>query len=615
MGMEDIVNERLNPTHDGNIYAYKFIKFIGKGAFGEVWKVSRDGKFYALKAPLGVNIQPGYLPQMDSRKLSEDDRKTLRKEALTWARLTDLCPDAVVCLLDFNVDPFPWMLMDLAEEDLFDAIDAGRANIRDFCQLLIKLQKIHELGIIHRDIKPRNILKVNGEWKFSDFGLSKIVSKVTTGNPCGSLLYMAPEQAFPKELGYTSNKTDLWEMGIMLMYDFLKIDPYPSANTKEELLAHIITIGPDLSSIPNKYYPALQGVFVKNQSVRFNDCLDFLNHMPWCVIPDNLDQSFDSMGIHPVDNGNYDQYYYFNEKTQTILIGGKCCKNPVDLSRLSIKKAVFLNGVETIDTRLLNHCNSLIQISIPSSVCSIDNAAFYGCKLLKKVDIDESNDHYCVYNDCIYSKDRKTLVRVLQSTSVKSFIIPDGVEAIQGGAFFGCTSIESIYIPASLSSIGKYTFDYCTNLKRIDVDSSNMEYCSVDGCLYNKLKTDLIRVPESFSYTKYKVLDSVITIQDGAFFNCYKLKSIDLPSNVSYIGYHSFEYCSSLQEISLPNSVIDLKKGAFKQCKSLKYIHLPPHLLGKAPLFFDSSKLELIEGYTSSVLDQLFNPDVWCEAA
>lgn len=130
-------------------------------------------------------------------------------------------------------------------------------NSKYIYQIIQGLQYLHKSKIIHRDIKPHNILLKNNTIKISDFGFAKTFNEndlISTF--CGSPLYMAPEILKLKE--YT-NKADIWSLGVIIYEILFKIHPYPSKN-KNELIKHlknnkkifIPNIDPDLKDLLEK---------------------------------------------------------------------------------------------------------------------------------------------------------------------------------------------------------------------------------------------------------------------------------------------------------------------------------------------------------------------------
>jgi hypothetical protein len=146
--------------------------------------------------------------------------------------------------------------------------------------------------------------------------------------------------------------------------------------------------------------------------------------------------------------------------------------------------------------------------------------------------------------------------------------------SIGDSAFSWCRSLTSITIPNSVTSIGDWAFDRCENFTAINVDSSNAEYSSIDGVLYNKDKTTLHIYPMGKTASSFTVPNSVISIGDNAFFDCTSLVSVTLGNNVTSIGESAFSYCTSLASVTLGNSVAIIERGAFYACTSLTSITL-----------------------------------------
>ncbi|MDE6665153.1 MAG: leucine-rich repeat domain-containing protein, partial [Ruminococcus sp.] len=78
--------------------------------------------------------------------------------------------------------------------------------------------------------------------------------------------------------------------------------------------------------------------------------------------------------------------------------------------------------------------------------------------------------------------------------------------------------------------------------------------------------------------TEIIIPDSVTTIGDGAFYNCYSLTEITIPDSVTTIEGSAFSGCGSLTEITLPDSITDLNSYLFMDCRSLKNVRLPENI-------------------------------------
>jgi hypothetical protein len=178
-----------------------------------------------------------------------------------------------------------------------------------------------------------------------------------------------------------------------------------------------------------------------------------------------------------------------------------------------------------------------------------------------------------------------------------SVVIPSSVTRIENAAFSSCTSLTSIAIPSNVISIGYLAFNECTSMTEINVNDSNANYSSVDGVLYNKNVTTLIKCPNgkagvvavpdsvtriwelSFAgcsfVTSILIPDSVTDIGRWAFGQCTSLTSITVPNGVTVIGNSTFDGCSSLATVTIGSGVIAINEAAFSYCSALTSVDIP----------------------------------------
>lgn len=251
----------------------------------------------------------------------------------------------------------------------------------------------------------------------------------------------------------------------------------------------------------------------------------------------------------------------------------------------SLTSFTIPNGVTSIGDRAFYDCHSLTSITIPNGIINIGSFVFSGCKNLTQVILPDSLKEIGKYafSSC---------------TSLTSFTIPNSVTSIGEGAFDNCASLTAVDIPENVIDFEGFTFRWCTQLENINVDTNNAQFSSVDGVLYNKEKTVLLRYPPAKAQTTYTILDgvtdigekafsdslnltaitlpeSVVNIGEGAFSFCKSLSSVNIPYGAKSIGSSAFSHAENIESISLPNSIEDIGDGAFSWCTSLKTIKIP----------------------------------------
>ncbi len=217
--------------------------------------------------------------------------------------------------------------------------------------------------------------------------------------------------------------------------------------------------------------------------------------------------------------------------------------------------------VTTIGVSAFSWRKDLRSIEIPESVISIENSAFEECRSLIEItipaavaSIGERAFDYCTSLENVNFGDNSALTSI-------------GTEA-----FEYCIALQKITIPAGVALIGDRVFAYCSDLQSISVAEKNTHYCSIEGVLYNKGKTELLQAPGVIQ--SVEIPDSVILIGDHAFANT-SLVNVNFGKNSSLttIGDFAFAACNSLKEITIPAGVTSIGKYAFASCSSLTTIH------------------------------------------
>jgi hypothetical protein len=248
------------------------------------------------------------------------------------------------------------------------------------------------------------------------------------------------------------------------------------------------------------------------------------------------------------------------------------------------------NSVTTVGDHAFYACNSLTSVTIPHSVTAIGNYAFLDCRSLTDINVDAANAAYSSADGVLFNKEQTTLI-TCPVDKRGSYVIPHSVTAIGNSAFFYCSALTSVTIGNSVTTVGNMAFAYCHGLTSvtiphsvtaisnnafyscghltdINVDAANAAYSSAGGVLFNKEQTTLITCPGGKSGS-YDIPNSVTTIDDHAFEGCIGLTSVTIPNSVTTVGNCAFGNCIDLTSVTIPTSVTTVGAEAFHSCIGL----------------------------------------------
>jgi serine/threonine protein kinase len=217
-----------------NLGPYRIERCIGKGGMGFVYEATdtRLNRRVALKT-----IESG--EDVDEHVITR-----FRREAQSVARLRH--PN-IVSVHDVGREGgFDYFTMDLVEGITLDKwIQSTKTTLKDRVQILEKVARAlhyaHQKGVIHRDVKPGNIMiDISREPQIMDFGLARNARDLTnitlSGSIVGTPAYMAPEQA----IGTSSQvgaKLDVWGLGVVLYEVLLDKHPFDNGNVYQTIYA------------------------------------------------------------------------------------------------------------------------------------------------------------------------------------------------------------------------------------------------------------------------------------------------------------------------------------------------------------------------------------------
>ena len=244
---------------------YRLIRSLGEGGMGRVW-LARDEVLHRDVAVKEVIPLGGLTP-------TESDQAAARgmREARAIARLSH--PNVVRIYDVIPGHPHPWIVMEyvaarslqqvLAEEGPRSPAEAARIGLG----ILGALTAAHRAGVLHRDVKPSNVLLADDRVVLTDFGLATLAGDSTltrTGQILGSPAYIAPERARD---GRTGPESDLWSLGATLYAAVEGRSPFQRSTAIGTLTA-LATEPPDRSTHSGPLGRIIKGLLDKDPRSR-----------------------------------------------------------------------------------------------------------------------------------------------------------------------------------------------------------------------------------------------------------------------------------------------------------------------------------------------------------
>lgn len=224
------------------------------------------------------------------------------------------------------------------------------------------------------------------------------------------------------------------------------------------------------------------------------------------------------------------------------------------------------DGIEIIKGFAFKDKTFIEEIKFPKSLIEVEQSAFERCMNLSFIELPD-NTRYIR---------KKAFSRCFNLAYIN---LNDNLEFLGERAFSFCNKMKHIQITTSISSIHATTFNNCSLLRAINVDEQNNAYTSVDGILYTKDLSKILRCPEG-------IQDNIVTIE----------------SATSVINPHAFSKCLNIEDVILPRDLKKISEYAFKDCYNIQRL-----LLSETVTFFD---LSAVDGWiTSQVISSSKNFD------
>jgi serine/threonine protein kinase len=324
---------------------YQIQKQLGQGGMATVYKAYHPAldRYVAIKVmDASLSKEQGFIERF-------------RREARVVARLDN---SHIVPVYDFDEqDGQPYIVLKFIDgQNLVDRMRASPISRSEILKIISAvgngLQYAHNRGVLHRDVKPSNVLMASdGKVYLTDFGLARILestSSLTGDMIVGTPHYMSPEQAMNAEK--LDEGTDIYSFGIMIYEMVIGCLPFDGDTTFSVIEDHIhkapplpTSIKPDL---PVEVERVILKTLEKQRSDRYAKVSDLVNAFKKVWFP-NTDQNdissttMESIGIATLlaENGKS-----FPVAEETVVLGRnsstKNIQNDIDLSELDIKKII-----------------------------------------------------------------------------------------------------------------------------------------------------------------------------------------------------------------------------------------------------------------------------------
>lgn len=276
---------------------YEVLSKIGTGGMADVYK----GKDHMLNRYVAIKVL--------KREFREDSTfvKKFRSEAQSAARL--MHPN-IVNVYDVGEDRgLYYMVMELVEGiTLKEYIDKkGRLSSKEVISIAIQMcngiQAAHEQQIVHRDIKPHNVMISNdGKVKVTDFGIAKATTSTTVSTSAmGSVHYTSPEQA---RGGYVDDKSDIYSVGITLYEMVAGQVPFNGESAVEVAVKHLQDeLMPPSELVPDIPYSLEQIILKctqKNSERRYSNMEELIQDLKHSLV----DPEGDFVHVIPLNNAD-----------------------------------------------------------------------------------------------------------------------------------------------------------------------------------------------------------------------------------------------------------------------------------------------------------------------
>lgn len=627
----------------GKFGLYDVLRLLGRGGMGEVYllRSPRDGELYAAK----IMFPP---PGAVEGREAYEWRRRFANEAIFAMKVTHR---NLIRVYDAGEDPdshLCYIIMDyMPGGTLSDRIRAkGRLAIDEAVKIAVKvataLEVAHRAGIVHRDIKPDNIMfDDGGEPRLADLGIAKFskadssMSMTKTEMIVGTPSYMAPEQMMDSH--NVDARADIYSLGIVL-YEMLTGSRPREGSTVIELLAKAVkgeelpsvcTMRPEVSATIGY---ALSRLTASKPDVRPSTALDAakllhdaymgkLNVPRKMLMPSNAIASGGGdkqtiakalvflavcallgsgiiaiatlfSGRHSQPTERYKQDKPVEQQSVVVITN--------EVSKTLYKTVVVTNVVEGAhgDANSKTRRGAAATPSSPTPPKAVSSPRDGKTLVAHENDFDW---HYRIVGDgveLVCAEDRALLsVPGIVGKPKGCLIIPaklNGrkVKGIGRFAFNKCDAITSVSVPDGVEYIGFSAFNACTSLRRVRLPATVSDFASAfSRC------TKLEAFDIDWYNQHFKVEKGLVYSKDKKTFVKFppacRVKSVTFPVEMHKIGDYAFSDCT-MGSFAVPKTIREIGKGAFARCSHMETISFAGNIDAIGSYAFGCSGLKSI---------------------
>ncbi len=569
------------PDSLGRLGHYEALQVLGHGGFGIVFRAFDE----TLHRVVAVKV---LAPQMAA---TSPARKRFLREARSSAQVRH---ENVVQVHEVGETPLPYLVMEfIPGETLQQRLDrVGPLDVAEVVrigrQLAEGLAAAHEHGLIHRDIKPGNLLLESGprgHVKITDFGLARAADDASisqSGMVAGTPMYMAPEQA---KGAHIDHRADLFSLG-SVMYVMCSGRPPFRANSTLAVLKRVSEDDPRpiaeiIPEVPEWLCAVIAKLHAKNPDDRFRSAREVAD-----ILASYETQLKSVKDPHTLPTVVHGLARRSGRRKWAAAIGALVCVAAVGLAAYALSqpdRTTAAGSGAAGDTKAPAPAPAVAPPvpPAPQDLAADRRAAVYVLSIGGSVRVNGTDEFLGTVEQLPKTPFTLTGVHLRDNTKVTD----------EGLTFFqGCRNVAFLDLAVTkVTDAGLAYFKDCDKLTYLDLFSTNVTDVGLAhfrGCKLTHLSLRSTRVTDAVgAYFEHctdltqlglahtQVTDAGLT----HFRNCKKLKHLDLDVlPVGDAGVAHFEGCKNLEVLHLGGTqVTDQGVARFKECQGLRILFLP----------------------------------------